>query len=108
MMTITDNVITAVKRLQISGNGAHGYERGAFNAAQIIFPLLANIDEQKVISGLSTSLQFRDADFKFAHCSMLWLSGLQILAHASRRRRGSLPDNRRRQSIAFDAVLRPP
>jgi hypothetical protein len=71
MMTIADYVFVHVQRLQTRRDHPHGNQPAAVDPAGVVFPLLADINQQKFFTGLAPTLQFGNGNFQFAH----WYAG---------------------------------
>src|SRR5258706_11932639 len=56
MMTIADNVFVAVKALQVRGNHPHRNQFPSINPADVVLPLFADVDQEKLFTGLTTAL----------------------------------------------------
>ena len=71
VMAIADHVQVDIELLQVRGDGPHGNELRAFNPACLVFPRFSNIDQQQRFALFLFLLQLGNADFQFAHPSIV-------------------------------------
>jgi len=67
VVAIENDILVGIELLEIRGNGAHGNEFGAFDAALRVFPRLADIDQQEFFATVETGFDFLWSDFEIVH-----------------------------------------
>src|SRR4029077_8507304 len=63
VMTEADDVVVGVELLKIRGNGAHGNEHSACDAAEGVFVGLTDINEEEFITAVEALFDFNCGDF---------------------------------------------
>jgi hypothetical protein len=67
VVAIEDDVLVGIELLEIRGNGAHGNQFGAFDAALRVFPRFADVDEQHFVAAIEAQFYFLWCDFEIIH-----------------------------------------
>src|SRR6202158_6192549 len=69
VMAITNHFVIGVQRLQIRGNGAHGNQLRARNAANFKFPRLAHVHQQHTVAAVQPLLGLRRSNLQVIHAN---------------------------------------